>query len=104
LHERDQGKPPRGFGWLSATGKEILKIGIFVERSSLISHLQPHIALGQHGMGDANGFFWNCWDRLGMHGHGFPPGFLDASRSCSVSHISFPSRSGNSPTISVNGG
>jgi hypothetical protein len=29
-------------------------------------------------MCDTNGFFWNSWDRLGMHGHGLPPTFLDA--------------------------
>jgi hypothetical protein len=28
-------------------------------------------------MRDADGFFWNSWDRLGMHGHGLPPRFID---------------------------
>lgn len=28
-------------------------------------------------MRDADGFFWNGWNRLWMHGHGLRPAFLD---------------------------
>ena len=62
--------------------------------------LHPHIALRQDGMRDADGFFWNTWDWLRMHGHGFPPRFMN-SFFFSVSHISSQSRFANSPTISV---
>src|SRR5215472_3816961 len=78
LHDGDQGQPPWGLGWLPTAQKELGKIVILVQRCEFISHLHPHVALGQDCMRDADGFFWESWDWLGMHGHGLPPCFSDA--------------------------
>jgi len=78
VHEGHQGKAPWGLSRLATTGKQILNIFLFVQRSSRISHLHPHVALRQDGMRDAGGLFWKSWDRLWMHRQGFPPGFINA--------------------------
>src|SRR5258708_30628535 len=54
-------------------------------------------------MRDADSLFWNGRDRLGMQGHGLPPRLIDTLLRTSVSHISPPSCSGTSPTISLSG-
>jgi len=78
LHERDQRKTPRNLGGLAAALKHVTKILILIQGSSLISHLEIHIPLRQDCTRYTSRFFRNSRDRVWMHGHGFPPGFIRA--------------------------
>src|SRR5258708_15822361 len=78
LHEGDERKTPRNLGGLAAALKQVTKILILIQGSSLISHLEIHIPLRQDCTRYPSRFFRNSRDRVWMHGHGFLPGFIRA--------------------------
>src|SRR5579871_2180010 len=106
LHNGDQGQSPRGFGGLTATGKERRKVLIAVDGAKLVAHPHKEVPLPEGGTSDAGGVGGNGWNSLGMEAHGEAPWRANKTVEPDRVPIVAPRASssvppGNSPAVSL---
>ena len=64
LKDGDQHEFPRGDGGLTGGGEERCEILIGVDRAEPVTESGDGVAIGQDGVDDSGGVFWDGWDFL----------------------------------------